>query len=871
MVAGNVYEFHGMNISAGTGLTFDGSGKATAQNTIISYDENGKATAVDGTEEKVYQIGKFGAGSGGADLVNKTGRYISITPKYDGKLQLAVKVNGGASFTIATDNDTKTGKSILDYQNSSAASVYRVFQDVPVKAGETYYTFSPGKASEWYSIALTYECEKEEEPDVPVNPTDKLEAFPGVEGGGKYVTGGRGKTVYTVTNLQDSVGKTSSDCIEGSLRWALLKAKENGGGTIVFQVSGNIELEDTLEFKDIANVTIAGQTAPGDGITVSGYDTCLSNSRNIIIRYMRFRPGAINVHSGGDSMDALWGRDNKGFVIDHCSFSWNTDECLSIYRGQDGTVQWSLVYESLTLSGHSKGRHGYGAIAGGDNVTFHHNLYADHTSRNPRLGGGYGGAADAKHVAVVQMSNNVIYNWGFNTTYGGGYANTDFIRNYEMAGPGTRDSVADWVINPGEVGKVGGFYIHENYLTDYLNRGSGETTPLITMDNISKYGSFSGEESGSNKTTLAAVPYYSKDGTGEEGTQTNEAFDEYLDQVKGEAFNPETVLQEVLTKAGATYPKRDAIDARITAEVENGLGRYVNTEHEAGGFLSESGEIVMDWGSDYDTDGDGIPDYWEKENGLDQTDAADGNKVSTLSDDILNVPGYTNLEVYLNSIVKMNHVPENPVVEITSPANNEMIQRGSNTTITVDASGSPHAITKADFYYSTLTERTYIGSGEVNGTTITCELPDLPDGSYFISARVYDEDGNSTQTTPHEIHINTSDTELKDAGWASLDIGNVKVPGYGNLENDVLTVKGNGKLGKAEGTKDGVTAADTASAATDSCHYVYKKYTGDVEITAKLESISSVDNHAFAGIMVREDLDADSAEAVLGLSWAKTE
>ncbi len=837
----------------------------------MTYEKKGVGPVEGETEKRPG----FVTGTVTANVEKGTGTILCFTPLYDGTITIAGQVG---EYVAESDKaflvyNATTSEEV--FRDTTAAKAHKSFT-VDVKAGNTYHIGKRGSKMRFYEFSYRYEGEpgepeKPEEPEEPEEPIGKLEAFPGVEGGGKYVTGGRGKTVYTVTNLQDSVGKTSSDCIEGSLRWALLKAKENGGGTIVFQVSGNIELEDTLEFKDIANVTIAGQTAPGDGITVSGYDTCLSNSSNIIIRYMRFRPGAINVHSGGDSMDALWGRDNKGFVIDHCSFSWNTDECLSIYRGQDGTVQWSLVYESLTLSGHSKGRHGYGAIAGGDNVTFHHNLYADHTSRNPRLGGGYGGAADAKHVAVVQMNNNVIYNWGFNTTYGGGYANTNFIHNYEMAGPGTRDVVANWVINPGEVGKVGGFYIKENYLTDYLNRENGENTPLITMDNISQYGSFSGEESGSNKTTLATAPYYSKDGTGTEGTQTNEAFDEYLDKVLKEKFVPETVLQDVLTKAGATYPRRDAIDARITAEVGNGLGRYVNTEQEAGGFLSEAGEIVEDWGSNYDTDGDGIPDYWEEENNLDKTSAADGNVVSKLSDDILGTPGYTNLEVYLNSIVDMEHEPENPVVEMTFPANNEMIEKGTKTTLTVDASGSVNTIKKADFYYSTLTERNYIGSGEVNGTTITCELPDLKDGSYFVSARVYDENGNSTQTTPHEIHINTSDTELKSEGWTSSDIGKVKVSGSGSLEDGILTVKGNGKLGKAEGTKAGTTAEDAASAATDAFHYVYKKYTGDVEITAKLESISSVDNHAFAGIMIREDLDADSKAAVLGLSWAKTE
>ena len=169
-------------------------------------------------------------------------------------------------------------------------------------------------------------------------------------------------------------------------------------------------------------------------------------------------------------MDALWGRDNKQFILDHCSFSWNTDETLSTYRGENGTIQWSIISESLTLSGHSKGRHGYGGIAGGDKTTFHHNLYLNHTSRNPRLGGGYAGAADANHVAVLQFSNNVIYNWGFNGVYGGGYNFTNFMNNIEIAGPGTRDNVVNQVIDAGESEKLGGFFISGNMINGEKDR-----------------------------------------------------------------------------------------------------------------------------------------------------------------------------------------------------------------------------------------------------------------------------------------------------------------------------------------------------------------------------------------------------------------
>ena len=194
-----------------------------------------------------------------------------------------------------------------------------------------------------------------------------------------YATGGRGGDVYVVTNLEDSG--------EGSLRYGIETAPAEGR-IIVFNVGGTINLKSTLSFKGKKNITIAGQTAPGDGITVAGYDTNISDSKNIVIRFVRFRVGTENLLNGGDSMDALWGRDNDTFIIDHCTFSWNTDETLSTYRGKNGTVQWCLISESLTVSGHSKGRHGYGGIWGGDNTVFQYNLIANHTSRNPRIGGG---------------------------------------------------------------------------------------------------------------------------------------------------------------------------------------------------------------------------------------------------------------------------------------------------------------------------------------------------------------------------------------------------------------------------------------------------------------------------------------------------
>ena len=360
---------------------------------------------------------------------------------------------------------------------------------------------------------------------------DKLLAFAGAEGGGRFATGGRGFDVYVVTNLDDyAKGDTP---IEGSLRYGIEEfAKDKGGTMIVFNVGGTIALKQTLTFRDRKNITVAGQTAPGDGITLSGWDTNISNSENLIIRYMRFRPGAANVHTGGDSMDALWGRDNKTFMIDHCSFSWNTDETLSTYRGKDGTVQWCIVSESLTVSGHSKGRHGYGGIYGGDNVVFQNNLMANHTSRNPRVGGGCMGdpTKDGGSTATLQISNNVLYNWGYNTCYGGGYAYTNYINNYLKSGVGTREQVENQVVDMGEKTKPGGFYVNGNYM---------EGNNAVSANNALGE-KMSGVTEGPNKTEVADKPY------------TAEGFDSVS------VVSAKDCYESVLTQAGATYPYRDA-------------------------------------------------------------------------------------------------------------------------------------------------------------------------------------------------------------------------------------------------------------------------------------------------------------------------
>lgn len=429
-------------------------------------------------------------------------------------------------------------------------------------------------------------------------------AFPGAEGNGQYTKGGRGGKIYEVTNLNDSG--------EGSLRAAI---NANGPRIVVFRVSGTIQLKSDLKIKT-SNITIAGQTAPGDGICIRDRQVVVE-ANEVIIRYLRFRLG----DETGVDTDAIWGRYRKNIIIDHCSASWSVDEVMSFYGNDSMTVQWCLVGESLYMSNHPKGAHGYGGIWGGRNVTFHHNLIAHNSSRTPRFSGGETAACEN-----VDFRNNIIYNWGFNSAYGGEGGKINMVANYYKAGPATKSGVRNRIVEPSDGN--GKWYIEENYITGY---------PAITQNNWAGgvQGTYAAE-----KTSRAYTPF------------------PYIPITVQSA---EEAYKLVLANAGVNYSTRDTVDKRIINDVKTGTATFDGHAYEIKQGFSDTTVVrgIIDSQKDVggwpeltslpapvDTDHDGMPDEWEKSQGLNPNDDTDRN--------IIHANGYTMLENYLNSLVDPN-------------------------------------------------------------------------------------------------------------------------------------------------------------------------------------------------------------------------
>lgn len=502
---------------------------------------------------------------------------------------------------------------------------------------------------------------------------DAAPAFPGAEGHGRYVTGGRGGKVIHVTNLQDD----TSGNIEGSLRWAL---KQSGKKIIVFDVSGYIDLKAQLNVT--SNTTIAGQTAPGEGITLRYYTLYFGNADNVIVRFIRSRRS--QVKDVNDGADATWGRKRKNIIIDHCSFSWSIDEVASFYDNRNFTMQWCTIAEGLANPGHSKGAHSYGGIWGGKEASFHHNMIAHVQNRAPRFNGArylwdgydktkYENTVDAERV---DFRNCLMYNWGNgNGCYGGpggGYIN--IVNNYYKAGPGTTNKTRVTQVSVSSsgnsedktpVGLSSRYYISGNYVTaatdspeNYDWKGVKYDSGLVKI-NDEQYMKDNDHHFGSKVE-------YVKDDKGNDCVSVK--LTQPIEAGTVTTHTAQNAYENILSYCGASL-YRDAVDARYMEEARTGTVTYYGDVEGSTGKKSNT-KGILDFindpngieepktasfptlwsqtrSADFDTDGDGMPDEWERLNGLDPNNAEDGSTYT------LDPKGfYTNVEVYINQLVE---------------------------------------------------------------------------------------------------------------------------------------------------------------------------------------------------------------------------
>ena len=542
--------------------------------------------------------------------------------------------------------------------------------------------------------------------------SQKVPSFPGAEGYGRYTTGGRGGKVYHVTNLNDSG--------DGSLRWAL---SQPGPRTIVFDVDGTIHLNSKLQIP--AHTTIAGQTAPGDGICVADYPF-LIHGQNIIIRYMRIRLGSINAADCDDSWDGFGGFDYRDLIIDHCSVSWSFDECLSVLGNINTTVQWCLVAQSMVNVGHSKGNHGYGGNWGGSGASFHHNLIAHHTSRTPRLGPRPSTQLDER----MDMRNNVIYNWGGNGCYGGEGMKVNIVNNYYKPGPATL------TLSNVKQQRIAAVGVRTN---EYVAQYPAYAPALhlwgkyyVTGNTNTKWPSVDADNWGLGFTSQ--VDAGACDGTWTKATRDSIKLTEPIAFVHTTTHNAADAYARVAAYVGASKG-RDAFDAQIISDLQNGTATatgsglssgFINTQNDNTAIIATYGSAWPTLNSGTakaDTDGDGMPDEWESTNGLNPNDAADGNATT------LSAEGYTNLEVYMNSLV----------ADITAAQNDGGTVEGQDD---VPQSLYDSSNDNKTTSYSIQNEDSNVGPGmsitSVNGITLTFDNADWTIGGSKSAATTVD-------------------------------------------------------------------------------------------------------------------------------------
>lgn len=440
--------------------------------------------------------------------------------------------------------------------------------------------------------------------DSPSNAAPNPKAFPGAVGAGAYTKGGRGGKVLFVDNLNDSG--------PGSFR-AAVDAK--GPRVVVFRVSGVIETIKDIEIRN-PEITIAGQTAPGAGICLKGGSFEVKVGE-VIIRHLRVRPGDIQKRE----LDAVSVKDCRNGIFDHISASWGIDETFSV-TGDSGnvTVQKCLISESLTRSVHKKGAHGYGSliVSIGGPLSYYQNLYAHHSSRNPRPG-----SKENTPGLLLDFRNNAIYDWGFRAGYTAvSPCNINYVGNYLKPGPSTKLNARGWAFHCG--GPATKLFMAGNVLEGFPSKSGDD--PDANWKLVDKTESY-GEAPVENSRMREPFPFGRMDAAGaivpeDPSAWTKSATDAWA---------------YILDNVGATLPRRDPVDARVIDEARKGTGKLIDTQGEVGGWPEMPSEPAP-----ADQDGDAMPDAWEKAHGLDPASAADA--AADPDHD-----GYSNFEEWINA------------------------------------------------------------------------------------------------------------------------------------------------------------------------------------------------------------------------------
>jgi pectate lyase len=427
-------------------------------------------------------------------------------------------------------------------------------------------------------------------------------AFPGAEGAGKFTKGGRGGDVCHVTNLDDSG--------TGSLRDAIKTIK--GPRTIVFDVAGTIRLKSHLEIKDVSYLTIAGQTAPGKGITITDYTVKIHNSKHIIVRYLRIRLGDENKppNSGFDVIEANYDED---IILDHLSLSWGIDGNGDFRGLKNTTIQWCIFSEALNQSIHEKGEHGMCSSFRDPKgpATLHHNIYASSRDRHPTINGG---------PEVTDFCNNLDYNWKHANNISGEKLNV--ISNYYKAGPSILTGTLPIQFKSDKEAPPSKGFIVGNYFEGLPSKYNEDN---YTAMNFDAWGGPDSKYQGTTRSKFAA----------------KEPFNAGI--YKLSRIEPAQNAYKSCLKYSGCSLQRDLVDERFLKTIVDNTGKLINSQKEVGGWdFYQTVQRPASW----DTDGDGMPDAWEKQHGLNPNDPADRNRVADKD-------GYTNLEKYVNELVKL--------------------------------------------------------------------------------------------------------------------------------------------------------------------------------------------------------------------------